>query len=119
MDLPERVKRKLERRVVRRLQDMAEDVADAIGGDVHAPELVDGDYWFIGVGTREEGHAVIPEHAVGKDLIITEAFAEEHGLSEAQASALRTRIMIHVYKAYLDVHEVTGGEIYWYGSGYT
>lgn len=108
--LPEHQWRKLERKLRRRMEDMADRASSVLGGTVSAQQTFDGGFTGIGVGTID-GTAVIPPHEVGSDFIMTYAL-ETASVTHAVASALDTWLAIQQYEAYLDVYAVTGGEIH-------
>ena len=113
-DLPasigEHEKKRLNRKMMRRCERMAEYASDVLGGEVHDAQEFDGGYRGIGVGDID-ATAVIPAHQVASDFLMTYAF-ESDGITHAEASALDTWLNIQRNEAYLDVYAVTGGEIH-------
>lgn len=108
--LSEDERRKLERKLSRRIENMADRASAVLGGVVGNEQALDGGYTGIGVGTMD-GTAVIPPHDVGSDFIMTYA-VETATVTHAEAAALDTWLAIQQYEAYLDVYAVTGGEIH-------
>lgn len=114
-NLPAKEFRKLERRLDRRIQNMADIAAECF--DEHLPTppefhpnvLFAGAYRGFAFGPFA---AVVPlsPFPVASDLVVTYSFSS-FGMSHEAAAALEARLDIERYHCYLEVYEKTGGLI--------
>ena len=108
--LGEHAYRRLERKIERRVRKMAEIAQAVLGGQIREDMNLEGGYCAFGLGDIEST-ATIPVFSEGLDFTVTFAF-ESEGIDHAEASALDTRLNVQRYKMYLDVYDITGGEIH-------